>query len=245
MKLTLYHLYPDLLDFYGDRGNLLTFKARCRWRDIDLQIHPVSLGENIDFTQGDILFMGGGSDREQNFLIQDLSSRAQELKQAVEDGLVVLAIGGGYQLLGKYYQTVDGHKVPGLEIIDYYTVAGSKRMIGNVIAKVANPAHSKTDLNTLVGFENHAGKTYLGSGLSPLAEIVRGYGNNGEDGLEGVRYKNVWGTYLQGPLLPKNPHLADNILRAALKRRDYNSDLRMLDDSLEIRAHKAIVKRFS
>jgi CobQ-like glutamine amidotransferase family enzyme len=245
MKLTLYHLYPDLLGLYGDRGNVLTLKARCRWRDIDLRIHPVSLGENIDFTQADIVFMGGGSDREQNILVQDLSSRAQELKQAVEDGLVLLAICGGYQLLGKYYQTADGHKVPGLEIIDCYTVAGPKRMIGNVIAKVGNPAHGETDLNTLVGFENHSGKTYLGPELSPLAEIVRGYGNNGEDGSEGVRYKNVWGTYLHGPLLPKNPHLADNILRAALKRRGYNSDLPVLDDSLEIKAHKAIINRFS
>jgi len=250
MKLVLYHLYPDLLDLYGDRGNVLTLKARCRWRNIDLEVRQVSLGDDLSLEEADILFLGGGSDREQNILGRDLSSKAGDLKQAVEEGLVVLAICGGYQLFGQYYETADGKKIPGLGIIDLYTVAGRKRMIGNVIAQVTDfdqnkaQLEDKVKLNTLVGFENHSGKTYLGPGIKPLAKIVKGYGNNGEDGLEGVRYKNVWGTYLHGPLLPKNPHLADEIIRAALKRRRYDFELAELDDSLEIKAHSAIVGRF-
>lgn len=242
MKLTVYHLYPDLLDLYGDRGNVMALTQRCLWRGIEAEIHKVSLGDEIDFSKVDILFLGGGSDREQNLLVEDLGSRAGELASAVEDGLVILTICGGYQLLGRYYQTGDGKKIPGLGILDLYTVAGNNRLIGNVIAEIDKEL--KLDLDTLVGFENHSGKTYLGPGLKPLGKIVRGYGNNGEDCLEGVRYKNVFGTYLHGPLLPKNPHLADLMIGLALQRRGSDHSLSVLEDSLEIRAHRAVLTRF-
>ncbi len=244
MKLILYHLYPDLLDLYGDRGNVMALKARCRWRNIEMEIRRVSLGDDIDFSQADIVFLGGGSDREQSILVEDLSARATELKQAVEEGLVMLAICGGYQLLGKYYRTADGQEIPGLEILDLYTVAGNKRLIGNVIAEITTFGKDLSELTTLVGFENHSGKTYLGPELKHLGKILKGYGNNGEDGLEGVRYKNIWGTYLHGPLLPKNPHIADQLLGAALSRKGYDANLSRLDDNLEKAAHTAIINRF-
>jgi len=260
MKLIIYHFYPDLLDLYGDRGNVLALAARCRWRGIEAEIRTVSLGDDIDFSQADILFIGGGSDREQSLLVEDLSARTHEIKEAIEDGLVILTICGGYQLLGQYYQTAEGQRIPGLGILDLYTVAGSKRLIGNVIAeideelKVFIQQNQQDDRNaksaealavsTLVGFENHSGKTYLGPALKPMGKIIRGHGNNGEDGLEGVRYKNVFGTYLHGPLLPKNPALADLLLGLALKRRGWASPLIPLDNSLEIKAHQAVVSRF-
>jgi CobQ-like glutamine amidotransferase family enzyme len=210
MRLILYHLYPDLLDLYGDRGNVSVLSARCRWRNIDLEIRRVSLGDDIDFSEADILFLGGGSDREQNLLVDDLSSRAKELKQAVQDGLVVLAICGGYQLFGKYYQTAEGHKIPGLDILNLCTVAGPKRLIGNVIGEIMGNDQESADLQTLVGFENHSGKTYLGPGLSPLAKIIKGYGNNGEDGFEGVRYKMYGGLICMDLFCLKTPILQIN-----------------------------------
>lgn len=262
MKLVIYHLYPDLLDLYGDRGNVLALAARCRWRGIEVDIRKVSLGDKLDLSESDILVLGGGSDREQNILVEDLSSRGSELKDAINDGLVLLTICGGYQLLGEYYQTADGKKIPGLGILDLYTVAGSKRLIGNVIIKTDSElldemySNGKNDLNcyneqpvhgldTLVGFENHSGKTYLGSGLKPLGKALRGYGNNGEDKMEGVRYKNVFGSYLHGPVLPKNPHLTDLLIRLAIQRKGVEtSGLKPLGDNLEIKAHKAIITRF-
>lgn len=240
MKIQIYHLYPDLLDLYGDRGNILALSARSRWRNIEAEIHKVSLNESIDFNKADILFIGGGSDREQSILVEDLSKRREDIKEAIDDGMVVLAICGGYQMLGQYYQTGDGVRIPGLSILDLHTVAGKNRLIGNVIAELDTGA----SLNTIVGFENHSGKTYLGKGARPLAKVLKGYGNNGEDGFEGVRYKNVFGTYLHGPLLPKNPHITDQILKLALERKGFNGELVKLDDSLEIAAHQAIVKRF-
>lgn len=250
MKTIIYHLYPDLLDLYGDRGNVMTLAARCEWRGIETEIRRVSIKGEIDFSQADIVFLGGGSDREQSLLVEDLSSRARELKDAIEDGLVLLTICGGYQLLGQYYQTGEGTKISGLGILDFYTVAGDKRMIGNVIAQTepglqnAIQEHYPEPLSTLVGFENHSGKTYLGPGLKPLGKVIRGYGNNGEDALEGVRYKNVFGTYLHGPFLPKNPHFADLLIGLAVKRKGLAIDFSQLEDSLEKAAHQAIVTRF-
>ncbi|WP_368293920.1 type 1 glutamine amidotransferase [Dehalobacter sp. TBBPA1] len=256
MKLTIFHLYPDLLDLYGDRGNVLALAARCRWRGIDVEIRRISLGEEMDFSEADILFLGGGSDREQSLLVQDLSTRSSELKAAIDDGLVMLTICGGYQLLGLYYQTGDGKKIPGLGILDFYTIAGNKRLIGNVIVEMAPELLSsvsgnilrQTDgvevFNTMVGFENHSGKTYLGSELNSLGRALRGYGNNGEDLQEGVWYKNVFGTYLHGPLLPKNPHITDLLLGLATKRKNPAYQLEVLGDSLEKAAHHAVIERF-
>jgi len=258
MKLTIYHLYPDLLDLYGDRGNVLALAARCRWRGIEVDIRRASLGDPIDFSAADIVFLGGGSDREQSILVEDLSSRGTDLRDGIEDGLVLLTICGGYQLLGQYYQTGEGKKIPGLGILDLYTVAGNKRLIGNVIIELepelkknvldsyasSVEEESAQKLNTLVGFENHSGKTYLGSNLRPLGKVLRGYGNNGEDDEEGVRYKNVFGTYLHGPFLPKNPHIADLLIRLAWERRENVSTVSLLGDNMEIVAHQAIISRW-
>lgn len=241
-KLTIGHLYPDLLDLYGDRGNVVALQARCRWRGIETEVQSLSLGDDLDLAKLDILFIGGGSDREQSILVQDLQRREHELRRAVETGLVVLAICGGYQLLGKYYQTGGGEKIPGLGILDLWTVAGSKRLIGNVVVDHCLKGLAAERLLTLVGFENHSGKTYLGPEVKALGKVRHGFGNNGEDGTEGVRYRNVFGTYLHGPLLPKNPHLADLLLQLAMQRRGEGT-LPALEDSLEERAHRAFLSR--
>ncbi|HWQ89569.1 MAG TPA: glutamine amidotransferase [Desulfitobacteriaceae bacterium] len=238
MKLNICHLYPDLLDLYGDRGNILTLAARCRWRGIETVIQRASLGDKLDFPQMDILFIGGGSDREQSLLVQDLLLRKDDLQAAIGDGLVVLTICGGYQLLGLYYQTADGKKIPGLGILDLWTIAGSQRMIGNVAVELQGISAA-----TLVGFENHSGRTYLGSNLAPLGKVLAGYGNNGQDGTEGVCQGNVFGTYLHGPLLPKNPSFADLLLQKALERRGFTAKMEPLDDRIEILAHQAMLKK--
>jgi len=255
MKLNICHLYPDLLDLYGDRGNILALAARCRWRRIEPVVQQASLGDDLDFMGMDILFLGGGSDREQGLLVQDLMRRQNELRKAIADGLVVLSICGGYQMLGKYYQMAGGEKIQGLGIIDIWTIAGAKRLIGNVVVELDERVLSVDSdksiailaqapkYSTLVGFENHSGKTYLGEGVRPLGKVLFGHGNNGEDSEEGVRYRNVFGTYLHGPLLPKNPHFADLLLELAVRRRGSDTRLIELDDCLEELAHQAMLKR--
>lgn len=249
MKIKICHMYHDLLDLYGDRGNILTLVARCQWRGIEAEVCRKSIGEEVDFSEVDILFIGGGSDREQNILVEDLLRRKDNLTAAIEQGLVVLLICGGYQLLGKYYQTGTGTQIPGLGVLDVYTVAGAERLIGNVIVELGPELSSseiigRSGLSSLVGFENHSGRTYLGAGLVPLGRATTGNGNNGQDRGEGVRYRNVFGTYLHGPLLPKNPHFADLLLQLALERRGYEAKLSALEDQLELRAHQAVVERF-
>ncbi|KUO71902.1 MAG: glutamine amidotransferase [Desulfosporosinus sp. BRH_c37] len=239
MELNICHLYPDLLDLYGDRGNILALAARCRWRGIEPVIQQASLGEALDFMRMDILFLGGGSDREQGLLVQDLMRREKELRSAIENGLVVLSICGGYQMLGRYYQMASGEKIQGLGIIDIWTVAGAKRLIGNVVVEI----EIDKSFRTLVGFENHSGKTYLGEGIRPLGKVLFGHGNNGDNREEGVHYRNVFGTYMHGPLLPKNPLFTDMLLELAMLRRGSNTRLKELDDRLEELAHKAMVKR--
>ncbi|MGI6119046.1 MAG: type 1 glutamine amidotransferase [Desulfosporosinus sp.] len=235
MKLNICHLYPDLLDLYGDRGNIIALAARCRWRGIEPVIQQVSLGDDLDFLGMDILFLGGGSDREKGLLVQELRRWEKELRSAIENDLVVLAICGGFQMLGKYYQTESGENIQGLNIIDIWTIAGAKRLIGNVVVEI--------NKRTLVGFENHLGKTYLGEGVMPLGKVLFGHGNNGDDKKEGIRYRNVFGTYLHGPLLPKNPHFADLLLELAILRRGSDTRLKQLDDHLEELAHKTMVNR--
>lgn len=236
--LNICHLYPDLLNLYGDRGNVLAFVARCRWRDLPVTIHRIRLGEQVNFKEMDFLFLGGGSDREQSLMVEDLKQKAGALKEAIEDGLVVLAICGGYQLLGHYYRTGDGRVIPGLGLLDFYTEAGLRRLIGNVAVEVKLEESSFK----ITGFENHSGQTYL-KGASPLGHVLAGYGNNGQDGSEGAHYKNVFCSYLHGPLLPKNPTLTDYLLRAALKRRKLPADLSFIDDSLEMAASRTMLQR--
>lgn len=229
--LELCYLYPKLLNIYGDRGNVLTLLYRCNKRGIDLNITTIGIGENIDFKY-DIYFIGGGQDKQQTLVSEDLKTKQKNLILAIEDKVVMLAICGGYQLLGKYYKTHDGEELKGIEALDLYTLAGNKRMIGNVLCE-------EIESNTkIVGFENHSGKTFLGPNLNPLAKVLRGNGNNGEDGFEGVRYKNVFGTYLHGSLLPKNPLLADKLIKLAMERKGISMPLFNIDDKLEESAHQ-------
>lgn len=236
--LNICHLYPDLLNLYGDRGNVFAFMRRCQWRGIEARLHNISLTQEVDFNAMDFLFLGGGSDREQNLMARDLEARARGLARAVDDGLVVLAICGGYQLMGKYYLTLEGDKIPGLGILELYTEAGTKRLIGNVAVEVSLGGKS----HRLVGFENHSGRTYL-EGTAPLGRVLSGHGNNGEDCLEGTCHKNVFCSYLHGPLLPKNPFLTDHLISLALARRAWHGELAALDDSLEQHAAGVMLAR--
>jgi CobQ-like glutamine amidotransferase family enzyme len=236
--LQVCHLYPDLLNLYGDRGNIIAFVQRCRWRNIPVSVQAINLGEPVTFKDYDFVFLGGGSDREQNLIAADLIKRRDELAAAIEDGLVVLAICGGYQLLGKYYLTLEQETVPGLDILDFYTHAGEKRIVGNVAAEV----NLGGKIFTITGFENHSGQTYLGN-IQPLGRVLSGQGNNGVDGLEGARYKNVFCSYLHGPLLPKNAALTDHLIALALARHGMELELMPLDDQFENSACQVMLKR--
>ncbi len=235
------HLYPELMNLYGDRGNIIALSRRSEWMGIRPVVEGASLGESNDFTQYDVLFVGGGQDREQRLICTDLQKvKGDAIKDAVESGVVVLAICGGYQLLGRYYKTGNADEVlPGLGVFDAYTVAGSSRLIGNVVAESC----LDTSGRTLVGFENHSGKTYLGQAANPLAKIIIGHGNNGEDGYEGCVYKNCIGTYLHGSLLPKNPWLTDHLIKTAVSRRYPDLVLPQLDDTYENIAHESAIAR--
>lgn len=230
--LELCYLYPKLLNIYGDRGNVLTLLYRCKKRGIDLKVTTIGIGESIDSSKYDIYFIGGGQDKQQTLVSEDLKLKQKDLILAIESKAVVLAICGGYQLLGKYYKTHDGEELKGIEALDLYTLAGNKRMIGNVLCEEIE-SEAK-----IVGFENHSGKTYLGTDLKPLAKVLRGSGNNGEDGFEGVRYKNVFGTYLHGSLLPKNPYLADKLIKLAMEKKGMAIPLFNIDDKLEEEANQ-------
>ena len=239
MELKLYHLYPDVLNLYGDRGNVLCMEQRLRWRGIDVTVAGVPVGEPLRGADGDLFFIGGGQDFEQEVLLEDLAGdKAAEVKAAVEDGKPFLAICGGYQMLGNFYRTWDGVQCDFIGALDLYTVGSEKRMIGNCLFTCDDLGGAG-----LVGFENHSGKTYLGSSVKPLGKVLSGYGNNGEDGLEGARYRNVFATYSHGPLLPKNPAFCDLLLRTALERKYGRAELAPLDDTLEENAHRYMEQR--
>jgi Predicted glutamine amidotransferase len=240
--LKICHLYPNVLNLYGDRGNIICMQKRLEWRNIDVEITELPIGEMADFTSFDLFFIGGGQDFEQEVLTSDLfsTSKAQNIRSAVNDGKVFLAICGGYQMMGSYYKTWDGQQFDFINAVDMYTVGG-ERMIGNYIFECTPESGG----STVVGFENHSGKTYLGSVVSPLGRVIKGYGNNGQDGTEGCRYKNFFGTYSHGPLLPKNPEFADHILKTALERKYGSADLSPLDDALELNAHSSVISLIS
>ena len=238
--VTIYHLYPDLLDLYGDRGNVLALVKRCEWRNIPVQVREIKVGDKAELSDADIMFLGGGSDREQTLLVDDLHRRKEQLRQAIEDNLVMLAICGGYQMLGKYYLATNGTRVPGLDLLDLYTEAGSDRLIGNVAVEIDLGGRKVI----CSGFENHSGRTILGD-LQPLGKVMAGHGNNGQDGREGARYRNVFCSYLHGPLLPKNPALTDYLLTLSLARQGSAGGelLTPLDDSLENVANQSMLRR--
>jgi len=236
--LRVCHLYPDLLNLNGDRGNVIAFVQRCRWRNIAVSVDAVNLGDPVDFTSYDFVFLGGGSEHEQSLIAADLMKHRHEFAAAIEDGLVVLAICGGYQLLGKYYLTLAQEKVPGLGILDFYTRAGEQRLVGDIAVEL----NIDGDKYIISGFENHSGRTYLGN-VKPLGKVLSGYGNNGVDGFEGARYKNVYCSYLHGPLLPKNPRLTDHLITQSLKKRGVVQELAPLDDSFENSANRVMLER--
>jgi hypothetical protein len=235
--INIYHLYPGQLNLYGDRGNMLALCRRASWRDIEVNIIPVEPGDSIDFSRCDLLFMGGGQDSDQKLVAEDLKTRRIDLRNAVEGGMAIFAVCGSYQLLGSYYKPAAGDKIGGLEIIDLHTEAGGKRLIGNAVISCSLWEPQRT----LVGFENHAGRTYLGQGVSPLGRVLYGFGNNGTDQTEGVVYRNVIGTYLHGSLLPKNPWLTDYLLQKALAYRNQTYSLAQLDDYTEEQAHRSAI----
>lgn len=237
MELNICHLYPDLLNVYGDMGNILILKHRAEARGINVNIINVSLNDKFNKDDYDIVFFGGGQDYEQSIVSDDLKAlKRDSIKDYIEEEKVLLAICGGYQLLGNYYTTPDGEKLEGLKILDIYTEAGDTRFIGNTV--IFNEYLNQT----YVGFENHSGRTFLGEGLQPLGKCISGFGNNGKDGFEGCIYKNTIGTYFHGSLLSKNPELADRLLTLALnKKYNKNIELEPLDDTLELKAKEYII----
>jgi CobQ-like glutamine amidotransferase family enzyme len=236
-ELRLLALYPDQMNIYADRGNIVFLKHRCEWRGIGFEYSSAGPGEGFDPGAHDLIYVGGGQDRDQVLVAADLvETKREALADAVDDGAVLLAVCGGYQLLGHSYQLGD-QRVPGLGLADLETVRErGPRLIGNVAIELDlgdGPA-------TVAGFENHGGRTYLGEGARPLGRVIRGHGNNGRDGYEGVRRLNMFGTYLHGPLLPKNAWLADRLIAMALARREGEApELAPLDDELESAAHES------
>lgn len=236
MELNICHLYPDLLNSYGDIGNILVMKHRLEERNINVNIFNVSINDNFDEELYDIVFFGGGQDFEQSIVSTDLKeTKRDSIKKYIEANKVFIAICGGYQLLGKYYMSANNERLEGLNILNIQTEKGDVRAIDNLII----------DNNgvTYVGFENHSGKTYIND-LQPLGKIIYGLGNNGEDGYEGCRYKNTIGTYMHGPLFTKNPELCDEILLAALTNKYGEVTLNPLDDTFELKAKQVLINRY-
>ncbi|MBR2525759.1 glutamine amidotransferase [bacterium] len=237
LEITFAHIYPKLLNLYGDIGNVLTLKKRCEWRGINFIAEEINLGD--EFREHDMYFIGGGQDRQQVDVACELQKHKHFLTEERDKNVVFLSICGGYQLLGHYYKAQDGSELKGIDLLDAYTLAGNKRFIGNVTTQI-----DYLKPNTLVGFENHSGLTYLEGETKSISTILTGHGNNGEDKTEGARFKNVFGTYLHGSFLPKNPHFADYLIELALEKRyGYKIELKPLDDEIELNTHKNLVNK--
>lgn len=240
-RIVVGHLYPEYLNIYADRGNMAVLARRAEWRGHELEVRGVGLGEPLRAAELDLLYVGGGQDREQALIAPDLASRRDDLLEALDGGSAILAVCGGYQLLGRSYRWLAGEDLPGAGIFPLETVAGERRMIGDVLLECElEPGERRT----LAGFENHAGRTRLDEGATPLGRVVAGFGNDGESGYEGCRVGRALGTYLHGPLLPRNPWLADWLLEQALTRRTGEPvRLEPLPDELERRAHEVASRR--
>jgi CobQ-like glutamine amidotransferase family enzyme len=238
MNLKILHLYPREMNLYGDHGNVLALRKRLEWRGVGVEVVEYEMG-GVMPEDADIIFGGGGQDSGQIAIKDDLLKNAEKLKSMIESGVPTLAICGIYQLFGRFFRTLDGETLEGIKIFDMETVGGKERLIGNTVLEGEK-------FGEIVGYENHSGKTTLGEGLVALGRVVKGAGNNGGDGLEGVFYKNCIGTYLHGPLLPKNPQIADFLIKTAVKRK-YGAEavdkLKNLDDALEDLAHSSAVER--
>ncbi len=241
MKIVVGHLYPDYLNIYADRGNIAVLSRRAAWRGHELEVHSVSIGDPLIPGEHDLLYVGGGQDREQALVAQDLVAKAAGVQESVAAGAALLAVCGGYQLLGRSYRDLHGSELPGIGVFPFDTVAGETRMIGDVLLECELEAGLR---RTLTGFENHAGRTRLDPGAQPLGRVVAGFGNDGESGWEGCRVGRALGTYLHGPLLPRNPWLADWLLAQALAHRHgVAPKLEPLPDELETEAHAVSAKR--
>lgn len=242
--LNICHLYPDLLNTYGDRGNILALQRRAQWHGINVNVTNVTIDDIFDSSSFDIVFIGGGQDYEQEIIQKDLlEQKGSEIKNAISNMKVFLCICGGYQLMGKYYKTWDGKEIEFLGALDLWTVGGRERMIGNIVFE-SDAINDNGSPLKIVGFENHSGRTYLGEGIRPLGKVLSGNGNNGTDGFEGAVYNNVYCSYSHGSLLPKNPRLADHLLSLALKQKfeDFES-LGDLDDTFENAARTTVIQR--
>lgn len=262
LRLTLAHLYADLMNVYADRGNIICLRQRCAWRGIDLSVRPFGIGDDLPDAGLDLVFMGGGQDGEQRLLTEDLRvHKGPVLRTAADAGLPMLVVCGAYQLFGHSYRPAVGAALPGLGILDARTVHPGPdvpRCIGNVVVSWSVPpvagapagaAPDSAALSTIVGFENHGGRTFLGPTARPLGTVLAGHGNNARDGTEGAVSRNVFGTYLHGSLLPKNPHFADHLLGLALVRR-YGAEaarraLIPLDDRAERHAHRTVREQWA
>lgn len=238
-KLIIAHMYPDLMDLYSDRGNLICLKKRLSDYGFACEIQRIHLKQPMNFKNIDMVFMGGGSDREQKRVYYDLLNQADSLISGIENGLPVLGICGAYQLLGKYYKAYDGSVMEGLGYFNFYTEAQQDRLVGNILLE----GEIRGKKYKVVGFENHAGRTWLEDDLiQPFGKVIQGFGNNGQDGSEGIWYKNLIGTYLHGPLLPKNPHIADFFIEAMAQRKGLVLE-KPLDDEIEWFAHEQTINR--
>lgn len=237
-KLRVTHLYPKLMNIYGDRGNIMCLKRRCESRGIDFELEELTVGDRLRADRTDLVFIGGAQDREQKMVAEDLRTvKGEALHEAVESGATVLAVCGGYQLMGRFYRGLTGDELPGVGLLDIWTEhpgPEAPRCIGNIVVEWEG--------GTLVGFENHGGRTRLGEGAKPLGRVVAGYGNNGEDDGEGATREGVFGTYMHGSLLPKNPAFADHVIQTALSRRQRAVSLAEIDDRVETLAHDSAVR---
>lgn len=243
MSIRICHLYPRLLSVAGDRGNLFALTRRCAWRGIRSSVTEADVGVVPDFTEFDLILLHGGQDCEMRVAARDLAMKAGSLREAIEAGAVVLAVCAGYQLLGKYYAPASAPPITGIGVLDAVTEGGSTRFMSH-IAVACDLGHGGP--RRLVGFENHSGRTYLGPGAGPLGQVIAGSGNNGEDGTEGARYREVYATYLHGPVLPKNPWLTDHLISRALQHRYRDAgtldSLASLEDQAEAEAHAAALR---
>ena len=239
-KIVIGHLYPSYLNIYADRGNIAVLERRAAWREIGFDYRAIAPGDPLRPREHDLLYVGGGQDREQSLIAPDLAERGDVLREIVARGAAVLAVCGGYQLLGRSYRERSGTELPGAGVLPVSTVAGDGRMIGDVLLECDFAVRQK-----LAGFENHAGRTVLDEGASPLGRVIAGFGNDGESGYEGCRLKAAIGTYLHGPLLPRNPWLADWLIEQALAHSTGDDGHRLppLSDELEAQAHRVAAGR--
>lgn len=253
-KLTIGWLYPQLMSTYGDKGNIIVLQKRCEWRGIETEIIPITQDTTDKQLETiDLLFGGGAQDREQEIVIQHLRKKKKIIARKIEDMMPALFVCGAPQLLGNYYEPAQGKRIEGLGIFDMYSQhpgPNEQRLIGNITAKIISDNFMVNQPllyeSTVVGFENHGGRTYLGKNANPFARVIKGNGNNGQDGTEGVVYKNAIGSYLHGPLLPKNPEIADWLIQIALEKK-YNTEIEMesLDNTLSLQAKEAIIQKIT